>query len=119
MKNTLSQKEKEFFIRLKGGNLNRIKILPIAILVILISGVMIDAFNGFFILRNARSLVWAIGGLFLIAVFYLIGEAGSEWINSIDDVSHPLLKRFFHLFILLCIAAVVAAACWVVFIKLA
>ena len=115
MKNTFSQKEREFFVRLKGRKLSRIKILPIAVLMVLILGLLIDAFNGFFILRNARSLVWVIGGLFLFSIFYLIGEVFSVWVGSKDDVSHPMLKRLFHLFILLGIAGAVTVACWIVF----
>jgi len=117
MKNELSQIEKEFFLRQKSGN-SKIKIAAIAILALLIFGLMIDAFNGFYILRNTKSLVWGIGGLILLSLFYLIGEIGSEWINSKDDVSHPLHKRVFHLFVLLCFAGVVMAACWFVFKRL-
>ena len=117
MKNELSQNEREFFLRQKRGN-SKIKIAAIAILALLIFGLMIDAFNGFYILRNAKSLVWGIGGLILLSLFYLVGEATSEWINSKDDVSHPLHKRVFHLFVLLCFAGVVMAACWFVFKKL-
>ena len=126
MKNELSQNEREFFLRKKRGN-SKIKIAAIAILVLLIFGLMIDAFNGFYILRNAKSLVWGIGlrnakslvwgigGLILLSLFYLVGEATSEWINSKDDVSHPLHKRVFHLFVLLCFAGIVMGACWFVF----
>ena len=114
MKTDLSQNSKKFFLHQKSGN-SKIKIAAIAILALLIFGLMIDAFNNFYILRNAKSLAWGIGGLILLSLFYLIGEAGSEWINSKDDVSHPLHKRVFNLSVLLCIAGVVMAACWFVF----
>ena len=118
MKNELSHNEKESFLSKKIGT-SKLKVAAIAILSLCIFGLIIDAFNGFYILRTAKSFFWGISGLILLSLFYLIGEASAEWINSKDDVSHPLLKRFFHLFILLCIAAVVTAACWVAFIKLA
>jgi len=116
MKNE-SQNEKEFFLSPKSGN-SIIRIAAIAILALLILGLMIDAFYGFYILRNAKSLAWGIGGLILLSLFYLIGEAGAEWINSKDKVSHPLHKRVFHLSVLLCIAGVVMVACWFVFKRL-
>jgi len=117
MKNELSQNEKEFFLRQKKDN-SKVKIAVIAVLVLLLFGLMIDAFSGFYILRNARSLGWGIGGLMLLSIFYLVGEAGSGWINSKDDVSHPLHKRVFHLVVLICFASVVMAACWYMFKKL-
>ena len=82
-------------------NRSRVKIAVVAILVLLALGLMIDAFSGFYILKNARSLGWGIGGLLIVALFYLIGEAGSGWIDSKDDVSHPLHKRAFHLSLLI------------------
>lgn len=117
MKNELSQNEKEFFLRQKKDN-SKIKIAVVAVLVLLVLGLMIDAFSGFYILKNANSLGWGIGGLILLSLFYLVGEAGSGWINSKDDVSHPLYKRVFHLFVLICFAGVVIAVCWYVFKKL-
>jgi len=77
----LSEQERKFFLRQKRGN-STIKIAAIAVLALLVLGLLIEAFSGFVILRNARSLVWGIGGLLLLSLFYLIGEAGSEWINS-------------------------------------
>ena len=117
MKNELSQTEKEFFLRQKKDN-SKFKIALIAVLVLLVLGLMIDAFSGFYILKNARSLGWGIGGLMLLSLFYLVGEAGSGWINSKDDVSHSLHKRFFRLVVLIFFASVVMAVCWYVFKKL-
>ncbi|MBU4011208.1 MAG: hypothetical protein KJ882_10635 [Proteobacteria bacterium] len=117
MKNELSQNEKEFFLRQKGGT-SKLKIAAIAIPSLCIFGLMIDAFNGFYIIRTAKSISWGIGGLIILSLFYLIGEASSEWVNSKDDVSHPLYKRVFHLLILLVFAGAIMAACWYVFNRL-
>ena len=117
MKNEFSQNEKEFFIRQKRGT-SKLKIGAIAISSLCILGLMIDAFNGFYVLRTAKSLFWGISGLILLSIFYLFGEASSEWINSKDDVSHPLYKRVFHLFILLILAGAIMATCWYVFNRL-
>ena len=114
MKNELSQQERNFFLRLKGGN-SKIKVALIAIIVFILFGLLIDAFSGFYILRNAKSLAWGIVGLIVLAIFYFIGEAGSEWINSKDNVSHPLYKRAFNLLILLCYAGSVIIIFWFVF----
>jgi len=117
MKNELSQNEKKFFLRQERSR-SKFKIAAIAILALLIFGLMIDAFNGFYILRNAKTLGWGIGGLILLSLFYLIGEAGAEWYHSKDNVSNPLHKRVFHLLALLCIVGVVMVAFWFVFKKL-
>jgi len=117
MKTEFTQKEKEFLNRKKPNN-SKIKIVAIAIVSLLILGLIIDAFNGFCIFRNAKSLTWGIGGLFLVSLFYIIGEFGSDWINSKDDISHPLYKRAFHLLLLLCFAGLIMAVCWFVLKKL-
>ena len=114
MKADLSQHERDFFHRIKSGN-SKIKIAVIAIIVLLFLGLLIDAFAGFYVLRNAKSIFWGVVGLFILSLFYLIGEAISEWISSKDKVSHPLYKRAFHLLILLCFAGGVMVACWFVF----
>jgi hypothetical protein len=114
MKNELSQQERNFFLRLKGGN-SKIKIALIAIVAFILFGLLLDAFNGFYILRNAKSLAWGIAGLIVLSIFYLIGEAGSEWIGSKDSVSHPLYIRAFRLFLLLCFAGAIVVVGWFVF----
>jgi hypothetical protein len=115
MKNELSQQERKFFLGLKGSDDSKIKIALIVIFVFICFGLLLDAFNGFYILRNAKSLLWGVVGLIVLAIFYFIGEAGSEWINSKDNVSHPLQKRAFHLLLLLCFAASVMVVCGFVF----
>jgi len=115
MKNEFSPQERKFFLRLKGSDDSKIKIALIVIFAFISLGLLLDAFNGFYILRNAKSLLWSVVGLIVLAIFYFIGEAGSEWINSRDKVSHPLHKRAFHLLLLLCFAGGVMVACGFVF----
>jgi hypothetical protein len=110
MKNDISERKPNFFHRLSGSG-SKIKIAVVAILFFIIFGLIIDTFSGFYILRNAKSLLWGIIGLIVLAIFYLIGEAGSEWIESKDDISHPLYKRAFHLLVLLCFAGALFAVC--------
>lgn len=100
-------------MRAKGKAIIRFSV--ILFLVLLALGFMIDAFNGFYILRTAKTVSWSAGGLLLVSLFYLLGEAGSEWISSKDDVSHPLHKRVFHLICLVLFAGAIIAACWIIF----
>ena len=116
MKTDFTEQEKAFLKRQKEGP-SKLKIIAIAIVFLLCLGILIGAFNSFYIFRNAKSISWGIGGLLIIALFYLVGEAGSGWINSKDDVSHPLYKRVFHLFVLVCVVGIVMAVCWYVFKK--
>jgi hypothetical protein len=95
-----------------------LKTLAIGIVGLLLVGLLLDAFNGFFILRNVKSATWGVGGLILFALIYLLGEAGAEWITSKDKVSHPLHKRVFHLSLLLGFASALGFTCWFVFKKL-
>ena len=110
MKNDILQQDR--------SSSSKIKIVIVAILVFIIFGLIIDAFNGFYILKNAKSLLWGIVGLIVLAIFYFIGEAGSDWIDSKDNVSHPLYKRAFHLLMLLCFAGALFAVCFYLFKKL-
>jgi hypothetical protein len=114
MKNEFSKKEKEFILRLKENN-SKIKIVPVSILIILILGLILDAFNGFYILGNAKSLVLGLAGLILLSILYLIGV---EWINSKDEFSHPIRKKGLRLMVLLCFVGIATAACWFLFMRL-
>jgi hypothetical protein len=89
-----------------------LKIIAIGIIVLLVLGFLIDLFSGFYILRHSKSVYAGLVGLLIVAIFSLIGEAGSEWISRKDDVAHPLYKRAFHLFILLLFAALVLTIVW-------
>lgn len=86
--------------------------LAVGIIFLVILGLLIDLFSGFYILRHSKSMYAGIIGLFLLAIFYLIGEAGGNWIGSKDDVSHPLYKRFFHLVIQLIYAGIIMTVAW-------
>lgn len=92
-------KEIEFFNRNKNKE-SKIKIVVSVVGVLLFGGVVLDSMNRFYIIRSAKSFGWALGGILLLSIFYLIGEVGCEWISSKDNVSHPLYKRFFHLVLL-------------------
>lgn len=118
MKDKFSQKEKEFFLRLKEGNSTKKKTIFVALLALLILGLIIDALNGFYMLRNAKTIFWGIGGVILFALFYTLVEGISGWISAKDDVSHPLIKRVFHLFVLLFFAGIAVAGSWFLFKEL-
>ena len=91
-----------------------LRIIAIGIIALLIFGFLIDLFSGFYILRNSKSIYAGLAGLFLLAAFYLIGEAGGDWISSKDDVSYPLYKRAFHLAMLLIYAGIIMMAGWLI-----
>lgn len=114
MKQQLSENEKAFFKRLRGDK-SHLKVILIGIAFLLFIGLLLDAFSGFYIIKHSKSIYGGIAGLFLISLFYLFGEAGAERINSKDDVSHPLHKRVFHLFLLLFFAGIVITLCWLLF----
>jgi len=80
------------YVKKSGSILRTIAIVTIALLIF---GFLIDLFSGFYVLRNTKSIYAGLAGLFFLAVFYLIGEAGGDWISSKDDFSHPLYKRAF------------------------
>jgi hypothetical protein len=92
--------------------LSLLRIIAIGTIVLLIFGFLIDIFSGFYVLRNSKSIYTALVGLFLLAIFYLIGEAGGNWIGSKDDVSHPLYNRLLHLVILLMYAGIIMTVAW-------
>jgi len=96
----------------------KIKAVFLAVAMLLIAGLILDAFDGPYILRGAKSLIWGIGGLLLLSIFYLIAESGTEWISSKDSVSHPLYKRVYHLLILILFTGVVMAVFWFLLYKI-
>lgn len=106
MKTDFTEQEKEFFKRQKDDS-SKLKTIAIVIVVMLGFGVLLDALNGFQIFRKAKSITWGIGGLFLLSIFYIIGETVCDWINSKDDVAHPLYRRVFHLLLLLICAGII------------
>jgi hypothetical protein len=89
-----------------------LRTITIGTIALLIFGFLIDLFSGFPVLRNSKSIYAGLAGLFFLAVFYLIDEAGGDWISSKDDVSHPLYKRAFRLAMLLIYAGIIMTAGW-------
>ena len=78
----------------------------------IIFGFLIDLFSGFYVLRNSKSIYAGFAGLFLLAAFYLMGEAGADWIHSKDDASQPSYKKAFRLAMLLIYVGLSMAAVW-------
>jgi ribose/xylose/arabinose/galactoside ABC-type transport system permease subunit len=89
-----------------------IKPILIGIIVLPLIGLLYDAFNGFHVLRNSKTIYGIIAGLILTAILAFVGEYFSEVINAKDKVSDPLYKRAFHLFILLVSMSVIGFLCW-------
>lgn len=54
-----------------------LRTVVIGIVVLPLFGLLFDAFSGFYVLRHSKSLYAACAGLFLLSVFYLLGEAGA------------------------------------------
>ena len=100
MKNKFTKKEKEFFKPYKWKE-SKIKLIFTIIASFLFAGVLFDALNGFLILKNAKSISLAIGSIFLLSIFYFVGEAGVEWINSKNNVSSSLCKKIYNFLLLL------------------
>lgn len=92
-----------------------IKPILIAILVLPFIGLLYDAFNGFHVLRNAKSIYGIVAGLMVTVLLVFAGEYVSEVINAKDKVSDPLYKRAFHLLILLAVVGIVGFLYWFIF----
>lgn len=88
------------------------RIIVIAVIALLAFGFLIDLFSGFYVLSHAKSIYAGLAGLLIVAIFYLRGETGSEWISGEDDVAQPLYKRAFHLLVLLLFAGLVLTVMW-------
>jgi hypothetical protein len=104
------------FNRIKLGNKARLvlKNIAIGIILLLTIGFFVDLFRGFYILKHSQSIYAGLSGLLIIAILYVTGEAGSKWIDSKDNVTHPFYKRAFHLFLLLLFAGLVLIVLWLV-----
>jgi len=88
--------------------------ISFAVIVLVAAGFLLDLFNGFYVLSRSKSIYTALFSLLILGIFYLIGEAGSEWICGKDSVEHPLYKRVFLLLALLLFAGLVMTALWFV-----
>lgn len=91
-----------------------LRVIVIAVIVLLAFGFLIDLFNGFYVLRQAKSIYGGLAGLLIISISYLVGEAGSEWIGGKDKVTDPLYKRALRLLAMLIFGAIILAALWFV-----
>jgi hypothetical protein len=91
-----------------------LRFIVIAVIVLLAFGFLIDLFNGFYVLRQAKSIYAGLAGLLIVAIFFLAGGAGSEWIGGKDKVTDPLYKRALRLLALLLLGAFILAALWFV-----
>lgn len=81
---------------------------------LLVFGFLIDLFSGFYVLGHSKSIYAGLAALMVVSVFYVLVEAGSEWIGRKDDVAHPLYKRVFHLFLLLLFIGIILVILWFV-----
>jgi len=78
-------------------------------------GLLYDAFNGFYVLRNSKSIYGIIIGLIMTVLLVFVGEYLSERIDARDKVTDPLHKRALHLLILLASACVIGFLYWFFF----
>jgi hypothetical protein len=79
------------------------------IVFLLLFGLLIDAFGGFYVLRHSETVYAGCVGIFVLSAIYVLGETGSNWINAQDETSHPWYKRLFHLMVLLAYAGLLMA----------
>ena len=92
-----------------------IKAILIGIIVLPLIGVLYDAYSGFYVLRNSKSIYGIIAGLMVTVILAFVGEYFSEVINSKDKITGPLYKRAFHLIILLAVVGAVGFLYWFIF----
>jgi hypothetical protein len=88
--------------------------IAIALVILLVFGFLIDLFSGSYVLKHAKSIYAVLEGMLILAIFYVIGEAGSKWIGGKDDASHPLYRRVFRLLVLLLFGGLVLSVMWLV-----
>jgi hypothetical protein len=91
-----------------------LRFIVIAVIVLLAVGFLFDLFSGFYVIRQAKSIYAGLAGLLILGIFYLVGEAGSEWIGGKDKVTDPLYKRAIRLLALLLFGALIFAVLWFV-----
>jgi len=102
-------------IKMNQTKRQTIKAILIGIIVLLLIGVLYDAYSGFHVLRNSKTIYGIIAGLVVTAVLAFAGEYISEAINAKDKASDPLYKRVFHLLILMASVGVVGFLYWFIF----
>ena len=75
--------------------------LVLFLIFLIVIGSTTDLWLGFPLLRFARSWTTWLLGVLALAVLYLLGEGGSEWIKKRDRRSHPVWKRAWNVTLLL------------------
>src|SRR5207249_1950323 len=83
--------------------------LVLFLIFLIVIGSATDLWLGLPLLRAARSWTTWLVGVLALAVLYLLGEGGSEWIKKRDNRSHPVWKRAWNLTLLLGFAGTIAA----------
>ena len=81
--------------------LGLVGMLILFLIFLIVIGSTTDLWLGFPLLRSARSWTTWLLGILALAVLYLLGEGGSEWIKKRDRRSHPVWKRAWTLILLL------------------
>jgi hypothetical protein len=95
-----------------------LKKIVFLVVVLIAAGLLLDLQEGLYYLSHFKSIYAALVGLMILGLFYLIGEAGSEWIGGHDDVKDPLHKRILRLFALLIFGVLLMTAMWFAFRRL-
>jgi magnesium-transporting ATPase (P-type) len=94
--------------------ISKIRVIVVIALGILFIALIYDVFSGFFIIKHSKNIYVTILGLFIFGVLSLFAEFISGWINKKDDVSHPLYRRVFHLFLLLFFMGAMFVLSWLI-----
>lgn len=85
---------------LRKKRLNSSYIFVLLIFIIFI-GFIVDLTTGFSLIQDSSNVVKAFIIIFILGIFYILGNGLSCLINSKDHTSQPLPKRVFNLFLLL------------------
>ena len=107
-----TEQEKAFFRNKQGGGNSKLKTVSFVLLALLIGGLALDALNGFYFIRTAKTPLLAFVGLIVLGVLYLLGEIIADRINAKDKKTNPLYLRMFHLILLLGTVGLVVGAAW-------
>ena len=88
------------------------KVVGYLLVALLVGGVALDALQGFYFIRTAKTPLLAFVGLIVLGILYLLGEIVSDWINSKDKKTNPLYLRAFHLILLLGTVGLIVCGGW-------
>lgn len=92
-----------------------LRMVALGITFLLLFGLLIDTFQGFYVLRHSKSVYAGGAGVLLLSVFYMLGEAGTNWISLKDKTTHPWWKRLLRLLMLLVYVCLVMVTAGMVF----